>query len=175
MIPALFLVPKEGTIWSPGKPSRKWRKNYFRLLWIKLCRRVASFTANLSSYFAEYEYKSPRATSCSINDLEEWHTGFTGGFCHYHVHTWKLIKKLKENFINHLQIEQITGAANPLQCYFCQEFNSHIQILVETVALVCFHKLLNSTIKFQVSRTLKRVYSSSNYLFHLQVIDRRIF
>ena len=89
-----------------------------------------SFTVNLSSYFAEYEYKNPRATSCSISDLEEWHTG---GFCHYHAHTWKFIKKLKENFINHLQIEQITGAANPLQCCFYQEFNSQIQILVETL------------------------------------------
>ena len=49
------------------------------------------------------------------NDLEGWHTRFSGSFLHHHAHIWKFIDKLKQDSsLNHLKMAQmVAGAQNP--------------------------------------------------------------
>ena len=127
MIPALFFVPVEDTIHACEALANQVGNeeqtvlDYFESNYVGELRRLQPiFPHTLGNMNIRIQEQLP----CSINGLEGWHTGFVGGFCHYHAHTWKFIKELSENSsINHLQMEQIiTGAANPLQRVAYQEF-----------------------------------------------------
>ena len=67
------------------------------------------------------------------NDLEGWHTRFSGSFLHHHAHIWKCIDKVKQDSsLYHLKMAQmVAGAQNPPQRRIYREINERIRTLVD--------------------------------------------
>ena len=67
------------------------------------------------------------------NDLEGWHTRFSGSFLHHHAHIWKFIDNLKQDSsLNHLKMAQmVDGSAEPPQRRIYREINERIRTLVD--------------------------------------------